>query len=162
MNAEQARYKISHFFLVLAENPSQATEQVAHYLKGNQLISYADLVIRAEEIIAAREARFWPTVERAVAKNMEFGRSMVDILHQEGVETLGDLLEMEQGYLTKALHTLTHLLDGFIGVDSVFYSLVEDSHRVSKRLEQAVLEDPDRYWLIPVRTGMLEASVLHL
>ncbi len=93
---------------------------------------------------------------------MDFALSLVETLKDEGVETLDGLVQMEEGYLTKLLHTLTHLLDGFIGVDSVFYNLVEDSHRISRTLKMSVDTECEKYWLIPVRTGMLEASVLHL
>lgn len=162
MNAEQQQYKISHLFLVEAESPQEGAEQVAHYLTGNQLITYSDLVIRPDEIIGSKEGRFWPMLEKGIAKNMDFALSLVESLNDEGVETVEDLVHMEEGYLTKLLHTLTHLLDGFIGVDSVFYNLVEDSHRISRTLKKSVDAEYEKYWLIPVRTGMLEASVLHL
>jgi hypothetical protein len=68
---------------------------------------------------------------------------------------------LQQGYVTKVLHTLTHLLDGFIGIDSVFYNLVEDSHWASEGLLKALQDTAGEYWLVPVRTGKLEASVLH-
>jgi hypothetical protein len=71
------------------------------------------------------------------------------------------LLTLKQGYATKILHTLTHLLDGFIGIDSAFYNLVEDSHWVSGELAEAIRVAGAEYWLVPVRTGMLAASVLH-
>jgi hypothetical protein len=86
---------------------------------------------------------------------------MLAHLKEEGVTSLDQLPELEQGYVTKILHTLTHLLDGFIGIDSVFYNLVEDSHRVSAGLSDAIRANPADYWLVPVRTGKLEASVLH-
>ncbi|MBM9515052.1 hypothetical protein [Desulfogranum marinum] len=162
MNAEQQQYKISHLFLVEAESAQEGAERVAHYLTGNQLITYSDLVIRPDEIIGSKEGRFWPMLEKGIAKNMDFALSLVESLKDEGIETIEDLVHMEEGYLTKLLHTLTHLLDGFIGVDSVFYNLVEDSHRISRTLKKSVDAQHEKYWLIPVRTGMLEASVLHL
>ena len=162
MNAEQQQYKISHLFLVEAENPQEGAEQVEHYLKGNPLITYSDLVIRSDEIIGSKEGRFWPMLNKGIAKNMDYALSLVDTLKEEGVETIEELVHMEEGYLTKVLHTLTHLLDGFIGVDSVFYNLVEDSHRISHTLKKSVDAEREKYWLIPVRTGMLEDSVLHL
>ncbi len=148
--------------MVEAENSLAANQQVKHYLKGYQLITYADLVIRPEEIISGKDTRFWPTIDEGVVKNLQFAGSMLTTLKKEGVATLDDLLQMEEGYLTKVLHTLTHLLDGFIGVDSVFYNLVEDSHRVRVGLKEIIEENREQYWLIPVRTGMLETSVLHV
>ena len=93
--------------------------------------------------------------------NDVFARRMIEHLKEEGATTLEDLLSVKQGYATKILHTLTHLLDGFIGIDSVFYNLVEDSHWVSEELSEAIRGQQEEYWLVPVRTGMLENSVLH-
>jgi len=161
MHKDQNEYKISHYFLVEAESAECGKEQVLRYLEGNQLITYANLVIRDEEVIGSKDRRFWPTLERGVQKNLNFATSLVDTLKNEGVTTLDDLVHMQEGYLTKVLHTLTHLLDGFIGVDSILYNLVEDSHRVSLELRETIENKAEQYWLLPVRTGMLEASVLH-
>lgn len=162
MSEEKQQYKISHVFLVAAPSSAGGAEQVERYLQGNQLITYADLVIRPEEIISGGDARFWGKVDEGVGKNMEFAASLLDSLRAEGIDSLEGLLHMQEGYLTKVLHTLTHLLDGFIGVDSVFYNLVEDSHRVSANLRTTIAAQASTYWLVPVRTGMLEASVLHV
>lgn len=162
MNTDRNQFKISHFFLVEADTSINGMNQVRRYLEGNQLITYTDLVIRDDEVVQGDDARFWPSLEQGVAKNMEFARSMVNVLREEGVTTVHDLLRIREGYLTKVLHTLTHILDGFIGVDTVFYNLIEDSHRVSGTLKQAIERNSTGYWLIAVRTGMLEASVLHL
>ena len=48
------------------------------------------------------------------------------------------------------LHVITHLLDGFFGIDSYFYNLVEDSHWVSEELRATIKTSPSRYWLIAV------------
>ena len=100
-------------------------------------------------------------VVRRLAANDSFARRMLAHLKEEGVTSLEQLPDLPQGYVTKVLHTLTHLLDGFIGIDSVFYNLVEDSHRISTELMASLRTAPANYWLVPVRTGKLEASVLH-
>ncbi len=162
MQSNPGNYKISHFFLVEADDDVAASQQVKHYLEGNQLVTYADLVIRQNEIINGIDDRFNPAVENGIIKNMQFAQSMLIKLKNENVETLDDLLTIQQGYLTKVLHTLAHLVDGFIGVDTVFYNLVEDSHQVSEKLLELIEKEGQQYWLVPVRTGMLETSVLHL
>ena len=134
---------------------------VERFLAGNQLITYADFFVRPEEILNGMDDRFWPTLEQGVAANKVFARRMLEHLRNEGLTTLDQLLELKQGYATKVLHTLTHLLDGFIGIDSVLYNLVEDSHQVSEVLIEAIRNTPAEYWLVPLRTGKLEASVLH-
>jgi len=154
-------YPVSHYFLVHSQSGQAAGLHVKRSLAGNQLISYAEFFVRQEEILNGVDDIFWPTLEHGLEANTTFARRMLDHLKEEGLSTLDQLLELKQGYATKVLHTLTHLLDGFIGVDSVFYNLVEDSHQLSKELDEAIHTTPAEYWLVPVRTGKLEASVLH-
>ncbi|MBM9616208.1 hypothetical protein JWJ90_18220 [Desulfobulbus rhabdoformis] len=154
-------YPISHYFLVRAESATLAARHIERYLSGNQLISYAEFFVQAEEVLDKEHEKFWDTLGMGLVANDVFARRMLEHLKEEGATTLEDLLSIKQGYATKILHTLTHLLDGFIGIDSVFYNLVEDSHWVSEELSEAIRGQSDEYWLVPVRTGMLENSVLH-
>ena len=154
-------YPISHYFLVRAQSVDLAARHVERYLAGNQLISYAEFFIHAHEVLGGSHVQFREILELGLAANDGFARQMLDHLKEEGVTTLEQLLHLKQGYATKLLHTLTHLLDGFIGIDSVLYNLVEDSHWVSAELRMAMRTKPAEYWLVPVRTGMLESSVLH-
>ncbi len=154
-------YPVSHYFLVRAQSARLAGEHVERYLAGNQLITYADFLFHEEEVLNASDSRFVPTMEHGLAANRAFARRMLAHLTEEGIASLDQLLELEQGYATKVLHTLTHLLDGFIGVDSVFYNLLEDSHRVSGALLREIEAAPAVYWLVPIRTGRVSASVLH-
>ncbi|WP_028318147.1 hypothetical protein [Desulfobulbus elongatus] len=154
-------YPVSHYFLVRSQSAELAGRHVERYLSTNQLISYAEFFVRAEEVLRGTDALFWRTLEYGTAANDRFARRMLDHLKEEGVTTLEQLPDLQQGYVTKVLHTLTHLLDGFIGIDSVFYNLIEDSHRVSGDLSTTIHAHPADFWLVPVRTGKLEASVLH-
>ena len=154
-------YPVSHTFLVHAETAALAGRHVERYLEGNQLITYARFFVNEAEILAGTDPAFADVLERGLAANRAFGQRMLDHLHAEGVSRLDQLLDLEQGYVTKVLHTLTHLVDGFIGVDSVFYNLVEDSHRLSPALTATLQRDPGGYWLVSVRTGQVAASVLH-
>lgn len=161
LDTDPMEYPISHYFLVQSPTGERACRHVERYLDGNQLISYATFVVQPAEAINAQDALFWRTLEYGLTANDRFARRMLDHLKEEGVTSLEQLPDLPQGYVTKILHTLTHLLDGFIGIDSVFYNLVEDSHRVSSGLHAAIQSTPGGYWLVPVRTGKLEASVLH-
>jgi hypothetical protein len=69
------------------------------------------------------------------------------------VESLGDLESLPQGYQSKTLHTLTHLLDGFFGIDSHFYNLIEGSHGVSAGLRGKIDSSPGGYMLLAVRAS---------
>lgn len=154
-------YPVSHTFLVRSRSGTLAGRHVKRYLAGNQLITYAEFLIRDEEIRNGADKRFQVDLDRGLAANRAFGRRMLDHLREEGLTTLEHLQDLEQGYATKILHTLTHLLDGFIGIDSAFYNLVEDSHRVSGKLATAITAEPELYWLVPVRAGKVAVSVLH-
>jgi hypothetical protein len=154
-------YPISHYFLVRSQSGQAAGQHVERYLAGNQLISYAEFFVRTEEVLNGTADKFWETLHHGLAANDSFARRMLAHLKEEGVTSLDQLPDLEQGYVTKILHTLTHLLDGFIGIDSVLYNLIEDSHRVSDGLSAAIHAHPEEYWLVPIRTGKLEASVLH-
>ncbi|MDD2463408.1 MAG: hypothetical protein PHI97_05375 [Desulfobulbus sp.] len=154
-------YPISHYFLVRSPSSQAAASHVERYLSGNQLISYAEFFVQPEEVLGGDHDKFWDTLGLGLAANDVFAHRMLEHLKEEGVTTLNQLLSLKQGYATKILHTLTHLLDGFIGIDSIFYNLVEDSHWVSEELSEAIRGHVGGYWLVPVRTGMLENSVLH-
>lgn len=154
-------YPISHYFLVRSQSALLAARHVERYLSGNQLISYAEFFVPPEEAIGGEHEKFWDTLGMGLAANDVFARRMLAHLKEEGATTLDQLLNLKQGYATKILHTLTHLLDGFIGIDSVFYNLVEDSHWVSEELAETIRGQIQEFWLVPVRTGMLEHSVLH-
>lgn len=154
-------YPVSHSFLVRSGSAPLAGRHVERYLAGNQLITYADFLVRDEEILNGTDSNFARTLADGLAANDQFARRMLSHLKEEGVTSLDHLLDLQQGYATKILHTLTHLLDGFIGIDSVFYNLIEDSHRISAGLSKAMRSAPEEYWLVPVRTGKLASSVLH-
>ncbi|MBM9536977.1 hypothetical protein [Desulfobulbus alkaliphilus] len=154
-------YPVSHTFLVRSRSKTLAGRHVQRYLASNQLITYAEFIVREEEIHNAVDERFQVDLDRGLAANRAFAQLMLDHLKEEGLIHLNQLVDLEQGYATKILHTLTHLLDGFIGIDSAFYNLVEDSHRVSAKLADAIAAEPELYWLVPVRTGEVTVSVLH-
>lgn len=154
-------YPVSHYFLVRSRSAELAGQHVERYLAANQLISYAEFFVRSEEVLNGTDAQFARTLEQGLAGNHAFALRMLTHLKEEGVHSLDQLPDLQQGYVTKILHTLTHLLDGFIGIDSVFYNLIEDSHRVSGPLADTLRTAPAEYWLVPVRTGKLQASVLH-
>lgn len=153
-------HAVSHLFLVRAKTTALAGRHVARYLDSNELISYTAFFVPEAEILAGSDPAFTAQLERGLAANRTFGRRMLDHLRAEGITELDQLLDLEQGYATKVLHTLTHLLDGFIGIDSMFYNLIEDSHGLSPSLAATLCANPEGCWLVSVRTGQLAGSVL--
>lgn len=154
-------YPISHYFLVRSQTATLSGQHVRRYLAGNQLITYTEFFVREGDILNAEDQRFWPLLEQGLEANLAFTARMIDHLKDEGIVSLDQLVGLAQGYATKVFHTLAHMVDGFIGVDSVFYNLIEDSHQVSVPLAASIRNAPGEFWLVPVRTGRLQASVLH-
>lgn len=151
---------VAHIFLAQARTAENACRHVERFLTDNPLLSYDHLQILPEEVNRADEEAFWDTMDEGLLANRSFAHRMISHLEKEGVKDLRQLVDLQQGYATKVLHTLTHLLDGFIGIDSVLYNLVDDSHDVSQNLRRAMRDNPSRYWLIRVRAGKVRASVL--
>ena len=79
-------------------------------------------------------------------------------LKQEGFTALDDIQSLEKGYLSKILHTIAHLQDGFIGIDSRFFSLVEDSHGISRDLPQKIAAAPENYWILRLKGTIVSTA----
>lgn len=151
---------IAHLFLAQAGTAEEACRHVERYLTGNPLLSYDTLQVLPEEANRGDEEAFWDTMDEGLLANRSFAHRMVGHLEKEGVQNLRQLAELRQGYATKVLHTLVHLLDGFIGIDSVLYNLIDDSHDVDHQLRRTMRDNPSRYWLVRVRAGKVHASIL--
>lgn len=78
---------------------------------------------------------------------------LVDELKDAGVAEVQDLTSLPQGYASKILHTAAHLLDGFIGIDSHFYNLADDSHWLSDQQRNKIEAAPASYWLLQVEAS---------
>lgn len=150
-----------HLFLANGINLTQARQQVAHFMETTQLVVYQSIIIRDEEIISATSEHFWLELERGIGANRAFCRTMLQELQETGLSTVEDLLTLQPGYPSKVLHILTHMLDGFIGTDSVFYNMAEESHWLSKSLRATIQQNPEEYWLVPVWHGPVASSLLH-
>ena len=81
-------------------------------------------------------------------KNRDRVAALALELEQTGARTIADLKHVEHGYPSKILHVLTHFLDGFIGIDSHFYNLPDDSHWVNKVRADDIRANSSHYWLI--------------
>ncbi|MBU1137518.1 MAG: hypothetical protein KKA76_00930 [Proteobacteria bacterium] len=147
-------------FLVQAQSRQEAVQQVLHFLQTTELISYGLLNIDETGIMAGDSDVFWGNLWQGVGKNKAFSQQVLEELQRNGVREASDLLTVPLGYPSKLLHILAHMIDGFVGVDSAFYNLVEDSHWLGKKIETAICENPKQFWLIPVETGEVERSVL--
>ncbi len=152
---------IDYYFLTQAPDNDSAQKQVLHFLNHTDLITYDRFEIHHPGCLNGSQHNFWPCVEEKLQQNRAFSALVLEEIKATGVAKLEDLLQLAPGYPSKLLHILTHMIDGFISVDSSLYNLVEDSHQVSATLRENIQATPEKYWLIPVITGVLENSLLH-
>ncbi len=89
-------------------------------------------------------------IERYVLENRKVVKEFLNELGTEGYKSLEHIAQVPQGYLSKLVHTVAHLLDGFFGIDSRFYNLEEESHWVSPQLYQQIKLYPGEFWIIEV------------
>ena len=149
--------KISHLFLAAGNDARAAHSHVLRFLDQTTLVRYDRIHIVEEHIISAENKKFWPGLEASILENRQVIGDFVNELKGYGVNHLDDMKHLEQGYQSKTLHTIAHLLDGFFGIDSCFFNLIEDSHWLSPSLKEKIMENPDQYWLVEAQP-IFEAS----
>lgn len=137
-------------FLVEAKTYTQGCDKIAHFLDKTLLIKYDNIEFTRDRSCSASDQEFWAMVDDGLEQNRQSVIGLIDELRENGYGQLTELAGMRQGYESKLLHILVHLLDGFIGIDSKFYNLVEDSHQVSEALRRKIEQTPDHYQLLQV------------
>jgi hypothetical protein len=130
---------------------------VERFFQRIMLIRYDEVLVRENEAINATGENFQARIEEGIQANRKVLGEFLASLQEEGFLSLDDLQGLEKGYLSKILHTIAHLQDGFIGIDSRFYNLEEDSHYVSRQLQQKIREIPRNYWILRV-TGRIAST----
>lgn len=149
----------THYFLVQGEDLKEAVEKVKNFLENYQLVNYDNFSVDEGNSPSATEKNFWKDLEEALEKNVSLLRNYLSELKREGsILTLEDIERIPQGYLSKIFHLVAHLIDGFFGIDSYFYNLVEDSHWISLPLRKNLLKTPERYFLVKVIAYIYEPT----
>ena len=87
---------------------------------------YDRIVVNESKHLSARDDEFSIALEKALDRNRQILSEPVDELGAAGFTKRSDLPDLSQGYPSKVLHVIAHFLDGFIGIHSVFYNLVND------------------------------------
>lgn len=154
-----------HLVLTFGADFDAAQKHTVSFFQKTMLLRYDNVTISKEKSCQATEASFWKRLDDGVAANREILSGFISELHDSGLQDLRNLHELQQGYQSKVFHIVAHLLDGFIGIDSVFYSLPEDSHWLSEKLRAEILRSPEKYWLLSVTaqfSSAESASLVHL
>ncbi len=149
MTSDKKMIKISsHQILAQAESLSSCREAVLRFFKETSLVRYDHVELIDNQLVSADNSEFPASLDRAISKNHQTVKKLLKDLQNAGVHEVEDLKSLPQGYPSKTLHILTHFLDGFIGIDSAFYNLIEDSHWVSEDLKKTMAESPEHYFLL--------------
>ena len=143
-----------HDLLLESSNRKEAELHARYFCEHNDLVRYDSTVIESDAILCGTDPEFITKLKSGLEGNKKAINKLIEELRTEGALDSQAWPTLQQGYATKLLHTLIHLLDGFFGIDSALYNLVENSHQVSVALLSRIKEHPEKYWLVPV-TGML-------
>jgi hypothetical protein len=143
-----ANLEIAHDILLAGPGFESCRQRVQRFFAGTMLLRYERLLVPEEEAVSGAEDRFGARLAQGLAANRGLVAELLANLKEEGFTALDDLRGLEKGYLSKILHTVAHLQDGFIGIDSRFYNLEEDSHGVSRELQRKIAADPGNYWIL--------------
>jgi hypothetical protein len=144
-----------HELLVYGRNFVAAEQQALRFFARNILVRYEEVQVLAAASCSGRDPAFRGRLAAGMAENRQRAAGLLAELQETGLSSLAQFRELPQGYESKLLHTLAHLLDGFFGIDSFFYNLLDDSHWVPEKRDRQIEINPDDYWLlrVAVRTG---------
>lgn len=154
-----------HRILVAGDSFGNCSEQVHKFFALTSLVIYDCIEVKPEQSLSGRDPGFAEALTGAVAENRKIVASLIADLQKTGAGSIADLLELEQGYPSKVLHIIAHFLDGFVGIDSYFYSLPDDSHWLPRETAAAIQRSPEKYWLIHIdcfSAAPEEAALLHM
>jgi len=140
-----------HEILTRGPDFESSQNRVLRFFQKYELVSYSHVHVIESESLPASSHDFEGSIQKALLKNRQLLHNLLNELQSEGYTTIQDLQTMPQGYKTKIFHVITHLLDGFLGLDTHFYNLEEDSHLVSEALWEKIKANPSQYWLLPVK-----------
>jgi len=144
------KLEVTHKILAMEPDFAKSSAHVLRFLDHTSLVQYDAVRVVAAESYSATDPRFWPWLEQGLAANRQVLTQLTGELRAAGTKEFGDLVAMPQGFQSKIFHTMAHLLDGFFGIDSQFYSLPDDSHWLEASLRRQIETDPEDFWLITV------------
>lgn len=153
-----------HKILVSGDSFAACSDQVRKFFDLTSLVIYDCIQVVDELSFPGTAREFQQMVDEAVRQNRKTLESLVRELENTGNRSVSDFLRLSQGYPSKVLHIIAHLLDGFVGIDSYFYNLADDSHWLPAETAAAITNSPARYWLIHIDCYSAtpdEAALLH-
>lgn len=153
-----------HKMLVAGDSFDHCSDQVHKFFDLTSLVIYDCIEAIESKSFSGLDAAFIDHIAEAEKHNYQTVQSLINELVKADILTTRDLQKVEQGYVSKTLHILSHFLDGFIGIDSYFYNLLDDSHWLPRKTVEAIKNNPRHYWLLHIdcyATTAEEAGLLH-
>ncbi len=153
-----------HKILVAGKSYEHCCQQVQKFFDLTSLVIYDCIQVIDDKCRSGLDADFYTDIAAAQQKNKTTVSSLIEELRQTGVQNITDLKTLEHGYPSKVLHVLSHLLDGFIGIDSFFYNLPADSHWLRDDEMNAIRDAAADFWLIHIDCYSAtpeDAGILH-
>lgn len=139
-----------HKILLHGESYVHCSEQVRKFFDLTSLVIYDCIEIRREQSYSAIDPTFWQELTTATDKNHDAVTELLNELQHNNIDSLKDIGTIKQGYVSKVFHILSHFLDGFIGIDSSFYNLLDDSHWLPVPTANSIRQNPEEYWLLHI------------
>ncbi len=152
-----------HTVLVEGDTSEACKTHALNFFEQTSLVHY-DRISIDDTILSPNDPEFSAELEVGLKKNRTTLIRFIDELGASGFRKKCDLIDLSQGYQSKILHIIAHFLDGFIGIDSTFYNLIDDSHWLPDETRDRIEQQPDRFRLLSLKCYSLtprEASLLH-
>ena len=150
--------EISHDILLAGSDFESCRNRVKRFFDRTMLIRYDEVLVLEDESVNGGEKEFSTRLQEGLTANNQVIGEFLGNLKAEGFATFEDLKGLEKGYVSKIFHTIAHLLDGFIGIDSRFYNFEEDSHGISRDLRQKIFMAPQNYWIVRIKGSIASAG----
>lgn len=136
--------------LLAGDSFDHCSQHVHKFFDLTSLVIYDCIETIENKSFSGLNAAFFDLVAEAENKNRRTVKDLINELIKADIIKTVDLEHIEQGYLSKTFHILSHFIDGFISIDSYFYNLIDDSHWLPPATAEAIQQNPHHYWLIHV------------
>ena len=142
---------IEHSILASGSDLATCEHHIRLFFEKSQLVQYDSIEIDHLHSMNATASPFEELIKQSVDSNRQVISDLLSTLNREGCTNLQDILTIPQGFQSKLLHTMSHLLDGFFGIDSQFYDIDENSHWVTDSRRKQITESPETCWLMRIK-----------
>lgn len=142
--------KIKHDILVSGPDFPTCENHVRLFFERNQLVHYDSIDIDQSYCMNATVPEFTKRADKGEADNKEVLKELLDKLKHEGFTKLDNIIDLPQGFQSKMLHTMSHILDGFFGIDTKFYDIDEISHWITENRREQITRSPETCWILQV------------